>query len=334
MPVLANNCISVLLAIIIAVAFSGCDSEPVPQKSPDAAEVNQPAGGEPDLFKEKDSVAEKARPRRELSGEEKIALSQLLYFSNNADREFSEGYYAIPDALHALASSYRTTFLLPRGIRLPERTGKPLQPPRGVFPTEEEKILAKSLEDMDRALEAVISHYRSLEKYVADENIVDNGKLGRQIVSQIEKQHGKFLEARKRWRAIVARYSQQAETALLQGHPLERQILAAGRIFGLMRQADESLAANNQNRENLTEIAQNISSLIDEGAKPPFAAAPALERLYRDFLKNCRQYVVTFNRGVQEGFFRRQKTELVMAEKNCRDSYNLFARQMNMTARD
>lgn len=251
---------------------------------------------------------------------------RILAYHNQVQSVLTRGSQA--GAIMAGAQAYLSTWRLPRQLFKGKRNNVPA-PPKGVFSDAEADAITAAMKDMDKALAGMLGHYTELEKYVADPAIRDDGKLGKELVRNIVSGHAQYLKARESWLTIVEKAAQQAETALLYGHPLKRQILAAQGMFAQLREVGNLVASGDPEKELLEACAQNIKNLLASAASPPFAAKPSLERYYRNFLKQVQIYVQILERGIKEGFHAVQKRELNAAAEASRRMYNRFASNVN-----
>lgn len=266
--------------------------------------------------------------------EARIAAEKLTAFANRAGQYLEHGFYSLADVFQANTQSYLKTFRLPsrpeRGPRLPDA----LKPEAGLFDEQEAKDLTAGWQSMDRAFDALLGHYSNLEKYVADWNIRDDGKLGNDLAARIAESHAQFVKARHSWLNIVHARASEAQHILLYNHPLERQILAGENIFAQIREANDILASGTFDAQLLKTICAIIRAQIDVGARPPFPARPGLERLYRGFLKSASAYATSLEQGSEEGIRDFQRRELVEGARACALAWNEFAKEANHVQQD
>lgn len=267
--------------------------------------------------------------------EETRKAEQAIEFHNQARELRDRIWFKAPAQLRRNTAAYLEEWRLKPAPRV--QPGKHfsgnLAAPRGIFTAQEEQALTKALYGMDQALNRMIGHYLELDKYARDDSIVDDGAGARALAAKMEAEHGRFMKARHDWAAIVAARAAAAEKLLLAEHPLRRQILAAGNIFAAISEVSDMLESGSPDKKALADIAANLEEQIQEGEKPPFAAAPVLERLYRVFLKEARQYVTALRRSLREGLGNVQQRELLEAAGQCASSYNEFAASANAAPR-
>lgn len=347
-----------LFLLFLIICLSACSSAPAEEKKEgeSKAAAETPATQENPMVKATENAAKSAEaekpaqdaaaPGRKAAGEDKnpsaLAAQPLsaeeakladrtVAFSNQARDILNGGVYAAVETLNKNARRYLETWKLDKRPRLPARhtSSTRLRPPAGIFDKAEEESLASALDSMDRAINNILDHYKSLEKYVADSSIVDDGEKGLELCEKLAQAHTQYISARKTWMEITEAKAALAEKKLMRDHPLQRQILAAQNIFAQMREVRDTLAAEPVNRQALGATAKAMEAVIEEGGHPPFQASPSLERLYKAFLKDARQYCQILNRGVLEGFHNVQKRELDAARQKCGSSYNEFARAVN-----
>lgn len=261
--------------------------------------------------------------------EETRAAEAMTAFANRASQYLENGFYSLADRFYVNTLNYQKNFRLPARPATGQRQRDILIPPGGIFDEQEESDLAEGLQKMDRALDKLLGHYASLEKYVADKTIRDDGKLGDELVEKIGASHADFIKARHSWLAIVQKRAREAQHVLLYEHPLERQILAGENIFAQIREASEILGSDSQNPQLLKPIYEAINAEIANAARPPFMERPALERLYRAFLDAASIYSSTLERGLDEGLHGFQKQEIGNAGRACANAWNEFAMAAN-----
>ena len=285
-----------------------------------------------DAPKEAAFADEKPEALPPLTAEERRVAARALDFANQARELFQKGVHAAADELKRGAELYREEWRLPKRPKLPARHSRDsrLQAPKGIFSMAEEAELAKALDEMDGALNEILSIYRRLEKYVADSSIRDDGELGLELSGKILESHKSLHEARARWLALVEPKAIEAEAKLLREDPLRRQILAAASLFAEMRET-ASLVAAGAPRQALADARKSMAAIIDSAGKPPFQASPSLERLYRNFLKVARQYCQILDKGILEGFHNVQRRELAEGAAKCQAAYNEFVKAANQS---
>lgn len=340
------------LVLLAAVSLCACGSDEETAERGDGPprETAAPVGSAPGDSGAPQAPAVAAQavpaaPEPVLTPEERASAERALDFHNAAMNALEEGYYALPDALYANARFYLKTWRLPRrpavaGGRQAAR--ERLTPGAGLFSEEEAGRLTAALDGMDKALDSLLGRYRSLERYVADPDIRDDGARGTALARKLEGDHAVFMAARKSWLEIVEARAAAAEAALLREHPLQRQIRGAEAIFACFARAAAALGTEADDdgkgaeapagaaaRAGLERIHAELEADIAASGKPPFPAAPELERRYRAFLKEATAYAAALERGLAEGFFAPQRRELNVAAIRSRAAYNAFVRAAN-----
>lgn len=271
-----------------------------------------------------------------LTPEERKKADALVAFFNAASSTLASGRYTLPDALMANARVYlREWRLAPRPkARSGADAAARLAPPKGLFPAQEEARLAQYVQDMGKALDSMLAEYRALEKYLADDSIQDDGVKGKALVESLGKGHAVFMAARDGFLEIVEARAVRAEEMLLQEHPLKRQILQAGKIFSLFRKAASLLAPEKPDqarKDALKQVRQELDAAIAVAGRPPFPAAPEVERSFRAFLKEATHFSRSLERGLGEGFYSPLRRDLNDAALRSREAYNAFVREANQT---
>ena len=348
-------CVRGLCVLLLAgLCACGSDEEKAAEKAQAPAAGTAPAPAAPAVV-----AAPEPAPEPALTDGERARAEAALDFHNTALNALETGYYALPEALYANARLYLKTWHLPRrpgkmGARDAARAR--LRPQAGLFSEEEAAKLTSALAGMDKALDSLLANYKALEAYVGDSRIRDDGARGKTLAARLDADHAEFMAARKSWLEIVEARAAAAEAALVREHPLRRQIEAAGAIFAGFGRAAELLGAEDAAaagevaargataekqaaetaatldaaaRDTLTHIHTELENRIAEAAKPPFAAAPQLERQYRAFLKEAEAYAAALGRGLAEGFYPPQRRELNLAAVGSRAAYNAFVREAN-----
>ena len=349
--------LALALCVLLAGALCACgaDEEKGAEKGAQKTAESAASVATPAVTK----AAPQAAPEPELSAGERARAEAALDFHNTAMNALETGYYALPEALYANARYYLKTWHLParpKGAGSREAAKARLRPKTGVFSEAEAAKLTAALSGMDKALDSLLGKYKALEDYVADSRIRDDGAKGKALAAKLDADHAEFMTARKSWLEIVEARAAEAEAALLRGHPLQRQIEAASAIFAGFGRAAEVLGAEDAAaagevaakgaaaekqageaaatleaaaRTTLQHIHTELANRIVEAGKPPFAAAPQLERQYRAFLKEAQAYADALGRGLAEGFYPPQRRELNVAALRSRAAYNAFVREAN-----
>lgn len=308
------------LPLLLACLLFACDSGDSQKKASAGREIKSPA-----IQQTISAPKEDAAPPPGQADIEKA--DRLLAYSNRAQEALDDSWHGQAERLYANSRSYLESFSLPKkppGGRKPD-----LKPESGIFNEQEEALIASGLAGMDRALDRLLGYYGELEKYVADDSVRDDGRLGRQIAKRIAAARGDYIASRDSWLAIVQKRAAEAEKILLYNHPLQRQILAGSAIMAQIREVGAILATDTPEKAMLAACRGNIADQIALGEKPPFPAKPASERLYRAFLKAAQAYGDCLARGINEGFFDVQKRELAEAGRNCVQAWNEFAKDAN-----
>lgn len=318
------------LAAVLCLSACGSDDENQSRDntkagsaaSPPSANAALPAPGAPT-----------PAPLPPVSAEERAQADKLVEFSNAATNALAEGYYALPDALLDNAREYLHEWrLAPRPkARTADRdaAARRLTPAKALFPAEVEAQLAQGVKDMSKALDSMLADYRALEKYVADDTIKDDGAQGKKLAQSLRNAHTVFMAARKSFLETVEARAAQAENLLLREHPLKRQIVEARKIFSLFRQAGDLLAPEEPDGTALEHLRGQLDASLAVAGRPPFPAAPQVERAYRAFLKEAGLFSQKLAQGQREGFHSRIRRELNESVTLSREAYNAFVRAAN-----
>lgn len=317
----------ILPCLLVALFMVGCSSDDSSNGSVSSGESKNAMNNEAPLASSSNSGISLGK----ITDEQRDAADRILQFGNLATGVLTDGYYALPDALFANVNRYLDSWRLPKQPRVygAEQARASMRPPEGIFNENEEAILTRALREMDAALGSMLKHYAALEKYVADDKIRDNGKEGKRLGKKIAENHTQFMKARKTWLEMMDNRAEKAQTILLAEHPLERQIMGAGKMFVIFREISSQLALENPDKTALKALRQNLDQVRTNAEKPPFPASPQLERAYRGFLKKVANYIESLDAGLQEGFFNPQKMALSADVIECRKAYNSFAKLAN-----
>ncbi|MDR2745244.1 MAG: hypothetical protein LBB66_08670 [Desulfovibrio sp.] len=280
-------------------------------------------------------AASKAPARRihPLSPAEREKAAASIDYYNLASSLLAEEPYSLPEICRAAAREYlRRWRLMPipkiASGAIDAAAGR-LRPPRGLFVEQTSGQLARLIADMGRALVEVLKEYRSLEKYVRDDAIIDDGAMGEKIIARLDAACRKFFTARRDFLKLADEASAQAEDALLSGHPLRRQIHLAREIFSLFRQCASLLGEEYPDREALTRIRDNLGNILAEAEKPPFRGPPGLEREYRVFLGEAGRFAEALSSGLAGNFHAPARKSMIEALSASHSAYNSFAGTIN-----
>ena len=258
---------------------------------------------------------------------------RLVAFSNAASMALAAGRYAQADVLMAYTKYYLAEWQLAKrpavNVDEDESLTRRLVPPVGLFTPEQTKKMATSVQEMNKAIASMRADYRTLEKYVEDATLQDDGVKGKALGASIAKAHAAFVVARDAFMQIVEAEAAPAEDILLSNHPLKRQIQAAERIFAVFGKAATLLAPDKPDRAALQAQREELAAALADGGRPPFRAAPDLERRYRGFLKQAESYAELFDKGLEEEFYAPLRFEMNKVAVSSRAAYNDFVRDAN-----
>ena len=335
-----NIVCTLILVLSLALLLTACESdkkdgEKADTSTAESANTKAATPSAADPAQQTDSPAGEARQEaaRQPSPEELDRADQLVAFSNAASTALAAGRYAQADVLIAYAKYYLAEWKLAKRPAInpdeDDALARRLAPPAGLFTPEQTKKMAASVQEMNKAIANMRASYRQLEKYVEDDSVQDNGVKGKSLVADIAKAHSAFVIARDAYMQIVEAEASPAEAMLLRNHPLKRQIQAAGRIFAVFGKTATLLAPDRPDREALQALRQELAAAIADGARPPFMAAPDLERRYRGFLKQAGSYAELFDKGLEEEFYAPLRFEMNNAALASRAAYNDFVRDAN-----
>ena len=323
--------LALLLALSVALLVTACDSgkkeegangKPVAESTSSAPKAETAVQAQ---------AVEEATPPP--SPEELDRADRLVAFSNAASMALATGRYAQADVLAAYTKYYLAEWQLAKRPELntdqDAALARRLTPPVSLFTPEQTKKMAACVQDMNKAIVDMRADYRLLEKYVADESIQDNGVKGKALAAEILKEHAAFIVARDAYMAIVEGEAAPAEDILLRNHPLKRQIQAAEQIFAVFGKTASLLGADSPDKEALKAQRKELADALTEGGRPPFMAAPDLERQYRGFLKQAGKYAEIFDKGLEEEFYVPTRFDMNNAALASRAAYNDFVKAAN-----
>lgn len=322
----------------LVLTACGSDDREAPEKAAGekmgaapTRERASPLSSVPGIVETPHAVSE-SPPPPPATPEQKARADRMVAFHNTAAATLSSGWYALPDALLNNARAYLEDWHLAprpavRGTR--GEATRALAPPQGLFTAEEEAQLARCVRDMEKALDAMLADYRALSRYVKDDSIMDDGVRGKKLAQSLAASHAVFMAARSGYLDMVKERVAGAENVLLRDHPLQRQIVAAERIFSLFRKAAGLLGPEKPDKDALEKVRQELELALARAGRPPFPAAPELERSYRAFLREAALFSQGLARGLTEGFYSPLRRELNGIAARSREAYNSFARAAN-----
>ena len=323
------------LALLLTACESGkkeADKDGKAEKSGVESAATASNGGAPKA--EAPAVEQSAQPASPAPTTAELERAdRLVAFSNAASMALAAGRYAQADVLMAYTKYYLAEWQLAKRPAInpdeDEILARRLAPPAGLFTPEQTKKMAASVQEMNKAVASMRADYRSLEKYVEDALLQDDGVKGKALGAGIAKAHAAFVVARDAYMQIVEAEAAPAEDILLSSHPLKRQIQAAERIFAVFGKAASLLAPDRPDREALQAQRQELAAALADGGRPPFMAAPDLERRYRGFLKQAEIYAELFDQGLNEEFYAPLRFEMNKTAVASRTAYNDFVRDAN-----
>ena len=323
------------LALLLTACESGkneADKDGKAEKSGVESAATASNGGAPKA--EAPAVERSAQPASPAPTTAELERAdRLVAFSNAASMALAAGRYAQADVLMAYTKYYLAEWQLAKRPAInpdeDEILARRLAPPAGLFTPEQTKKMAASVQEMNKAVASMRADYRSLEKYVEDALLQDDGVKGKALGAGIAKAHAAFVVARDAYMQIVEAEAAPAEDILLSSHPLKRQIQAAERIFAVFGKAASLLAPDRPDREALQAQRQELAAALADGGRPPFMAAPDLERRYRGFLKQAEIYAELFDQGLNEEFYAPLRFEMNKTAVASRTAYNDFVRDAN-----
>lgn len=332
-----KNILHILVLVLgLTLMLSACESGKKDADKADKPKVESAAAASnPAAPKAESPVAE--QPVQQASPAPSPAdlerADRLVAFSNAASMALAAGRYAQADVLMAYTKYYLSEWQLAKRPAInpdeDEILARRLVPPVGLFTPEQTKKMAASVQEMNKAIASMRADYRTLEKYVEDALLQDDGAKGKSLGAGIARAHAAFVAARDAYMQIVEAEAAPAEDVLLSNHPLKRQIQAAERIFAIFGKVASLLAPEKADREALQAQRQELATALADGGRPPFMAAPELERRYRGFLKQAESYAAFFDQGLNEEFYAPLRFEMNKAAVASRAAYNDFVRDAN-----
>ncbi|MDD4700684.1 MAG: hypothetical protein PHI96_00520 [Desulfovibrio sp.] len=321
----------ILLVCLGVLCLAACDSgkkeeAPAPSAKKEQA---QPAPAKPKADADAGSAPKEQGPPPTQAQVD--AADAVVAYYNVVAITLADPYFVQADELMSNVRSYLQEWQLaprPAGGK-GKAVAARLAAPKGMFTEDESRTLAQWVADMNQSIDSMRADYGALERYVKDESIRDDGVKGAALTASIEKSHEKFMAARDSYLGTVEARASAEEEVLLYGHPLKRQILEAKKIFGLFSRTAGLLVAQKPERAALEQVMAKLDASLNNAGRPPFPAAPAVERAYRNFLKQSAEFKVVLAKGLAEGFYNPVREELNTAALSSRQAYNAFARAVN-----
>ena len=327
-----KNILHILVLVLgLALLLSGCESGKKEAEQADKPKVESAAAASKAEAPAVEQSSEQTSPAP--SPADLDRADRLVAFSNAASMALAAGRYAQADVLMAYTKYYLAEWQLAKRPAInpdeDEILARRLAPPVGLFTPEQTKKMTASVQEMNKAIASMRADYRTLEKYVEDALLQDDGAKGKSLSSGIARAHAAFVVARDAYMQIVEAEAAPAEDILLSNHPLKRQIQAAERIFAVFGKVASLLAPDKPDREALQAQRQELAAALTDGGRPPFMAAPDLERRYRGFLKQAESYAELFDQGLNEEFYAPLRFEMNKTAVASRTAYNDFVRDAN-----
>ena len=327
-----KNILHILVLVLgLALLLSGCESGKKEAEQADKPKVESAAAASKAEAPAVEQSSEQTSPAP--SPADLDRADRLVAFSNAASMALAAGRYAQADVLMAYTKYYLAEWQLAKRPAInpdeDEILARRLVPPVGLFTPEQTKKMAASVQEMNKAIASMRADYRALEKYVEDALLQDDGAKGKSLSSGIARAHAAFVVARDAYMQIVEAEAAPAEDILLSNHPLKRQIQAAEHIFAVFGKVASLLAPDRPDREALQAQRQELAAALADGGRPPFMAAPDLERRYRGFLKQAESYAELFDQGLNEEFYAPLRFEMNKTAVASRTAYNDFVRDAN-----
>ena len=327
-----KNILHILVLVLgLALLLSGCESGKKEAEQADKPKVESAAAASKAEAPAVEQSSEQTSPAP--SPADLDRADRLVAFSNAASMALAAGRYAQADVLMAYTKYYLAEWQLAKRPAInpdeDEILARRLAPPVGLFTPEQTKKMTASVQEMNKAIASMRADYRTLEKYVEDALLQDDGAKGKSLGAGIARAHAAFVVARDAYMQIVEAEAAPAEDLLLSNHPLKRQIQAAEHIFGVFGKVASLLAPDKPDREALQAQRQELAAALADGGRPPFMAAPDLERRYRGFLKQAESYAELFDQGLNEEFYAPLRFEMNKTAVASRTAYNDFVRDAN-----
>ena len=327
-----KNILHILVLVLgLALLLSGCESGKKEAEQADKPKVESAAAASKAEAPAVEQSSEQTSPAP--SPADLDRADRLVAFSNAASMALAAGRYAQADVLMAYTKYYLAEWQLAKRPAInpdeDEILARRLAPPVGLFTPEQTKKMTASVQEMNKAIASMRADYRTLEKYVEDALLQDDGTKGKSLGAGIARAHAAFVVARDAYMQIVEAEAAPAEDILLSNHPLKRQIQAAEHIFAVFGKVASLLAPDKPDREALQAQRQKLAAALADGGRPPFMAAPDLERRYRGFLKQAEIYAELFDQGLNEEFYAPLRFEMNKTAVASRTAYNDFVRDAN-----
>lgn len=261
------------------------------------------------------------------SPEEAAKAQAVVDYVNRVGRELTGLCGRYPALIMLGVEEYRNTYgTLDFGTDAPSATcaARGLSPKKGVLGEEDEKKAEEALTAMDRLRGSMRADYEALRRYVANPDIVDDGRKGRALVASIEKSWKAYGAAMEDLHTLLDARAGEAQATLLRGHPLRDHVLLAGEVVGIFRRQADRLALGDPDPGSLDAPLKTLEEDITRGERLPFPVAGEPEMHYRTFLKDARAMTEILKRGQLESFHRKVRDELNARWVECRAHYNAF----------
>ncbi len=209
--------------------------------------------------------------------------------------------------------------------------------PGNAFEKEDKLFFEKNVKSLNQSFESIRENYSKLENYIKAEDYKDDqGKVGNQIIQQIDDLVVKYYDDNKIIMNRIVKLSDEAEREVLKTHPFKDHIFAmkdASNLVAKFVTLAYDYPDNYKNNElKFNEMYSEIEKLNGEREKlgePKNSAYPGKEVYFKtynnsvnDFLIEARKIMRNAN---ESGIFTDRDLEnLARAEENIRLAYNNF----------
>ena len=269
-----------------------------------------------------------SQPGPEPAPEEREHAVAVVEFANEAGAVVADGLCGrYPLLVMREVQAYRRDYVARRlAVETPRAdcaaAGVP-EPEAAVFGCDAESLSA-DLKVMDGKRASMQASYAALERYAADRSAIDDGKKGAELAASLEADYKAFAKAREHFMDLVNAKAEDAQSVLLQAHPLKAQVLLARRVFEGFRKAADAVGIGEPDAKIMAGILEGIAADIDTAEHLPFPIAGEVEMTYRHYLKSAHAVLEVFRQGVSASYSQSVRQGINEDWSKCRAQYNAF----------
>ncbi len=318
------------LALCLLLSLGGCEESK--EEAKPAPSVSRPAGASGTASLPEAGGGSRVYPLSQPGPaptiEEREQAEAVVEFANEAGAVVIDGLCGrYPLLVMREVQAYRRDYTARHlAVEAPQAgcaaTGVPA--PSKVLLGADAEALRADLKVMDEKRDAMRTAYAALERYVADQSAMDEGKKGAELAASLEADYQAFATAREHFIDLINAKAEEAQGVLLRAHPLKAQVLLARRIFEGFRKAADAVGIGEPDAKIMAGILEGIAADIEMAEHLPFPIAGEVEMAYRHYLKGSRAVLDSFRQGLSAFYSQDVRQGINEAWTMCRTQYNAF----------